>query len=198
MIIFTNDELDLIARLNIVGGWEAEESEQLKRKIKPFLLNKTSDCCCYCRRSMRAWHSITIDIEHVLPKGRGNFPQFTFEIKNLSVSCKRCNMQIKKSDTSFYTGLFDDANPFKSEYYKFVHPNLDEIDRHLSIRIEQVNTKQLIKYCVINASAKGQSSYDYFKLEKIEINTFDEAQGLDNAEPSDVLTEEVMFITENC
>ena len=187
MIEFTPEEEQLRTRLSVVGGWENTDAAQLKAKLKPFLLTRTAHCCCYCRLSMHQWHGLTIDIEHVLPKGNGKFPQFTFEIKNLSTSCKRCNMGIKRSDTSFYLGAANEADPFKSEYYRFIHPNLDVADNHLHILAVQHNAKLMVKYQIIGGSAKGSSTYDYFDLQKIELNSFDEAQGLPETSPSEEL-----------
>jgi hypothetical protein len=187
MIVFTPEEEQLKARLSVVGGWDNDEATPLKAKIKPFLLTRTDHCCCYCRLSMHQWHGLTIDIEHVLPKGNGKFPQFTFEIRNLSVSCKRCNMGIKGSDTSFYVGAADEADPFRSEHYRFIHPNLDVANDHLELIVFQHNTKRMVKYRVVNTSLKGSETYEYFELQKVELNSFDEAQGLAEVFPSEEL-----------
>jgi uncharacterized protein (TIGR02646 family) len=191
MIVFTADEKKLIASLSIAGGWDNPQANPLKAKIKPHLLAQTANCCCYCRRSMHQWYAMTIDIEHVLPKGNGKFPQFTFEVKNLSVSCKRCNMGIKRSDTSFYIGTADEADSFKSEQYTFIHPNLDVTDDHLGFLSVQYNGKLIIKYQVVNASMKGSATYEYFELRKLELNSFDEAQGLDDVSPSEAMPPEL-------
>lgn len=191
MTAFTDEELQLAAQLSIPGGWDMEEAKPLKDKIKPVLLAKTSHCCCYCRRSMHGWHGLTIDIEHVLPKGNGNFPQYTFELRNLSVSCKRCNMSIKKSDISFYSAGANEPNPFKSEHYKFIHPNLDNIDDHLEFISEQRNAKIMIKYFIAGDSHKGNYAHKYFRLEKLEINSFDDAQDLTVVLPSESLPQDI-------
>lgn len=187
MTAFTEEEKQQATQLSIPGGWDQEAAKPLKDKIKPILLARTHHCCCYCRRSMHGWHGLDIDIEHVLPKGAGNFPQYTFELRNLSVSCKRCNMSIKGSDKSFYSAGANELNPFKSEHYKFIHPNLDNIDDHLEFISEQWNAKIMIKYFVADKSLKGRYAYKYFRLEKLEINSFDEAQDLAVVLPSESL-----------
>lgn len=191
MIAFTEEEKTLIAQLSVAGGWDQPQAAPLKKKIKPYLRKRTSDCCCYCRLSMHEWHGLTIDPEHVLPKAAEKFPQYSFELKNLSVSCKRCNMGIKNQDTSFYTGAMNEADPFKSEYYKFIHPNLDMVDDHLRVVSLQINANRMVKYQVVNASAKGKRTYEYFKLQKLELNSFDEAQGLTGVSPSESLPPEL-------
>jgi hypothetical protein len=134
---------------------------------------------------MHGWHGLSIDIEHVLPKGNGKYPELTFELRNLSVSCKRCNMGIKREDTSFYIGGQNDVAPFKSANYKFIHPNLDVANDHLEILTMQHNEKLMIKYEVVGASTKGRSAYEYFKLRTLELNSFDEAQDLAEVSPSE-------------
>ena len=187
MIPFTDAEKEVIARLSVAGGWAHADAAPLKAKMKPYLLRKTSDCCCYCRRSMHQWHGLTIDIEHVLPKAKGKYPQFMFDLRNLSVACKRCNMGIKRQDIGFYLGGGGEADPFQSQYYELIHPNADNIDDHLEFVSLQHNNKLMIKYKVVNGSRKGGYSYAYFKLEKLEVNSFDEAQGLDEVQASSSL-----------
>lgn len=191
MIALTDEEKALIAELSVAGGWDNVVAKPLKKRIKTYLLAKTSHCCCYCRRSLHHWHGLTIDPEHVLPKGNGKFPQFTFELKNLSISCKRCNMGIKRDDTSFYIGTLNEADPFKSEHYEFIHPNLDVANDHLEILTVQYNEKLMIKYEVVGASKKGRYAYEYFELQKLELNSFDEAQGLTEVSPSESLPPEL-------
>jgi hypothetical protein len=175
MIEFEQNELDLIRRLSVPGGWDVIEAAPLKRKIKDYFLGQGNAPCCYCGLSMSPWHRITIDIEHVLPKGR--FPEYTFEIKNLNISCKRCNMTIKGEKVSFYLGISGKDDPFKSELYTFLHPNFDDRRDHLRTVNFQVDEDLLIKYCVLAGSAKGEATYEFFRLSELEINTFDRAQG---------------------
>lgn len=120
---------------------------------------------------------MVIDIEHILPKSI--YPKQMFKGKNLSVSCKRCNMNIKKSKVDFLDGI--DANytgkQLRSMHYKIIHPNLDKYDSHLLLIAGQVGRKVMLKYSVVNGSAKGAFTYEYFKLDHLEKNSFDIAQG---------------------
>lgn len=174
MLTFTAEEYEIIARLSAPGGWDQGEAEGIKKKIKDHLILKEIAFCCYCQIPMDEWHRMTIDIEHVLPKSV--FPEFTFEIKNLNVSCKRCNMQIKGDDHSFYIGERGQATEFASAHYKFVHPNLDSYEQHLVRKSEQLGKKVMVKYAV--KTAKGRETYRYFELMKIEKAMVDRAQGL--------------------
>jgi len=188
MITFTPEEELLIARLSVVGGWEDEEAAGLKRKIKDYFLASGVPCCCYCLLSMSAWHRMTIDIEHVLPKQR--FPQYTFDLRNLNISCKRCNMDIKGVDIRFFLGSPDEPNPFRSELYSLVHPNLDQANKHLMLISVQLGNNQLIKYVI--RAPKGQYAYEYFDLKEIEANSFSNAQGVDIESISESLPPEIV------
>lgn len=190
MIEFNEQELQLIRRLSVRGGWDDDDADALKTKIRDYFLNRPVPCCCYCGVAMFGWHRITIDTEHVLPKGK--FPQYTFEMRNLDLSCKRCNMQIKREDDSFYRGGANCADPFQSEFYDIVHPGLDRKIDHLKLIVVQADDKLMIKYFVVNASAKGDATYRYFRLQELEVNTFDEAQGLESTESIEDLPHEIV------
>jgi len=105
------------------GGsvWDDATLEPVKRKIKQYYRDNGGEQCCYCRREMRDEFNMVIDIEHVLPKSL--FRDFMFELFNLNISCKRCNMRIKKERTDF---LVDQAtiaaNANQSDQYLMVHP----------------------------------------------------------------------------
>ena len=149
----------------------------LKVKIKDFGLIKTEDRCCYCGRNIHGEFRMVIDIEHILPKSI--FPKLMFNGKNLSASCKRCNMNIKKSKIDFLNGISDrhTGTLLRSRYYKIIHPNLDNYDSHILLISGQVGRKVMLKYSVVNGSDKGDYTYNYFKLDRLEKNNFDIAQG---------------------
>ncbi len=187
MIAFTDAEKQTIARLSVAGGWDTGDAVDLKRKIKDHFLGKGVPCCCYCRLSMSAWHRITIDTEHVLPKQR--FPRYTFDVRNLNISCKRCNMGIKGADVSFYLGLPNEADPFKSELYSFIHPNLDDASEHLQVVVLQLDNGLLINY--FPKTPKGHATLEYFRLKEIATNSFSKPQGLEITLPSVTLPPEI-------
>lgn len=133
-----------------------------------------------------------IDREHVLPKGKAAYKPFCYEAWNLSISCKRCNMQFKGEDDDFVVDKLNSANYQKRDNYLFVHPNFDEWELHLSRESQQVNRSILVKYTIIGNSPKGQYTYDYFDLKDLEVNSFDAAQGIErpaNQDESDSVME---------
>ncbi len=175
MVDFDEQELQLIQRLSVRGGWDVADAEPLKKKIRDYFLAIGVVPCCYCGLTMSPWHRITIDTEHVLPKGR--FPEFTFELKNLNISCRRCNMTIKGEKISFYLGTTGETNPFRSELYSFLHPNFDVRSAHLRIVMMQIDGSLYLKYIVTPGSDKGAETYRFFRLEELEEDAFDRAQG---------------------
>jgi hypothetical protein len=132
---------------------------------------------------------MVLDIEHVLPKS--SFRELMFESTNLSISCKRCNMNIKGEKTDFVVDLSVVRGNYKdTNQYKFIHPNLDDYFAHLSYRCDICNDKKLIKYSIINSSPKGEFTYKYFKLIELEIDSINIAQGIKNGIGNFKLVEE--------
>lgn len=92
----SDDDTKAIAAANAQAHpWENSCVADLRRRLKLHCLALTDEHCCYCQRNLRAEFQMVIDVEHVLPKSV--YKELTFELVNLSASCKRCNMQIKKS-----------------------------------------------------------------------------------------------------
>lgn len=204
--MFSITEKALIKRYSIPKGWDttkwdleglsetekaakkldAAEIEKIKRKIRDKFIGVQFPCCCYCRRSMHQWDLFDIDTEHVLPKGV--FPQWMFKMENLNISCKRCNMRKKKEDYSFFKGEVDDLNPFVSELYEFLHPNLDQPNLHLVPVVIQIGAKLLlIKYYFNADNMKAAETYSYFNLKEVEIDSVDRAQGIDLRKIADTM-----------
>jgi len=158
--------------------WSDDSLNDLKRKIKNHLRQNQQECCCYCSRNIDDEFNMVLDIEHIIPKSK--IKSQMFEMMNLAVSCKRCNMRIKGEDVSFIEGDFEDfkasENYYQTEYYKFIHPNIDNWNENLIYVVSQVNRRKIVYYQVIPGSAKGEFTKKYFELEKIQANTFDEAQ----------------------
>jgi hypothetical protein len=177
---FTDDEITKM-RESIDAGhlsWSDNRLKEIKRRLKLKNLAKQLNCCCYCSREMTGEFSMVIDIEHIIPKSA--LIRLMFSSKNLSVSCKRCNMEVKKACLKFLTQPLDTLPKrlFRSRFYRFIHPNLDNYDAHLKMHTERLGRKKrLLKYRIINGSSKGTFTYEYFKLKNLELSTFDEAQG---------------------
>lgn len=189
IFFFDKNEKDLIENAIRQGHkfWSDDSLDDLKRRIKNHLRVKQGECCCYCSRNTDDEFNMSLDIEHIIPKSK--LASEMFEMMNLAVSCKRCNMRIKREDVSFIDEFENFKNGgvyYASEHYKFIHPNLDDWDDKLLYVVAQINRKKLVYYEVINKNKKGTFAKKYFELDKIEVNTFDEAQNAGiRKEPSD-------------
>lgn len=176
---FTEDEKCIIAECINEGGrvWENKKLDDIKTKIKDYYMHKHHECCCYCHRNLHGEFRMVIDIEHILPKSL--FPDFMFDLENLNIACKRCNMKIKRDKTDFVVDINTVKSNYKqSEQYYFIHPNLDVYQDHMIYELYIKNDIKLIKYTHI--SNKGEYTYNYFKLMDLEIDTLDRAQGIEN------------------
>ncbi|MEJ6981718.1 HNH endonuclease [Pedobacter sp. P351] len=184
------------------GGkvWDNELLSDVKAKIKTHYLTITEDQCCYCRKDFTNEFKMVIDIEHVLPKAK--YGDFMFELFNLSVSCKRCNMKIKGERLDF---LIDSTtihlNPRDPNQYLFIHPNLDNYFDNIEFLALFRNNKRVIKY--VCQTGKGHFTYAFFELNKIEVNTINEAQGINISEtefspeiPADIVAETNVFLNQ--
>lgn len=166
-----------------VGGkiWDNKLLKDFKRKIKIYNRHKQNEQCCYCRKNFGGEFNMVIDIEHILPKK--HFIHLMFATYNLSISCKRCNMNIKNEDISFVTDIVAvNANPTDTNLYKIIHPNFDDYFTHLEYYSKIINDLKIIKYKVLADSSKGQFTYDYFQLTELEIDSINRAQGLKETE----------------
>lgn len=85
---------------------KALENNYNSKEIKDSLRAESKSKCMYCESMVG--HITFEHIEHIKPKAKHKFPQFTFEYSNLGLSCPKCNMN--KSDT------YDNVNPFIDPY----------------------------------------------------------------------------------
>jgi hypothetical protein len=180
MPLNANDLLIIQTAINQGGEiWDNALLTDIKRKIKLYYLGINHRQCCYCRRDAEDEFMMVLDIEHILPKSL--FADFMFQLFNLNVSCKRCNMRIKGNRVDF---LSDRAavnlTPQDPLQYLFSHPNLDEYYTNIEYMVTIRNHKKSIKY--LQLTPKGSYTYTYFELYKIEIDTLNEAQGIAVAE----------------
>lgn len=84
--------------------------------------------CCYCSYELSN-HQGTYDAEHVLH--RKCYPQFMFELSNLSVACKPCNGSKGTKPVLKDSVVVGPTMPATSNDFKVVHPHLDEWGHHL-------------------------------------------------------------------
>lgn len=150
----------------------------VKAKIRDFHAQRQSQKCCYCRVNLQGRGRYMIDREHILPKGKEAYRPYCFVPWNLSISCKRCNMEIKGHKDDFVVDQSDAGLFGHSANYRIVHPNFDRWVDHLDMLEEHNPRHSLVIYAVQPGSDKGEFTYDYFRLVDLQVDTFDQAQGI--------------------
>lgn len=170
------DQADINTAIAAGGRiWYNPCLDRLKRKIKDYYTNNDTSQCCYCARLFTGEFNMVIDIEHVLPQDV--FPTERFTVSNLNIACKRCNMEIKKADTSFIASIpAMGFNYYQSQHYQIVHPNIDTYTTHIILKTIRRGDLIYIKY-VLKDQNKAKFTYDYFKLKDLEVDTINKAQG---------------------
>ncbi len=135
--------------------WESRASNVLafKKHIKDHLRRIQLGSCCYCRRPLGD-HS-GAHIEHFIEKAV--FPSFTFEVRNLALSCPTCNYS-KAAFTKRVNGrvqrfsssrarrthqislvlhgqnVQSHSLPTGGIHYRWVHPHFDFYRQHIDLR----------------------------------------------------------------
>lgn len=179
--ILSQADYDLITAAIKAGGkvWENEKIDPVKNKVKEILRDLQSETCCYCKRNTKGEFKMVLDIEHILPKK--HYPKLMFAVINLAISCKKCNMLVKKDDRKFIVDLANiEANPFDTNQYKFIHPNLDDYRSFLRRVAIELDDTRIVKYIVVDNKPKGQYTYEYFRLKEFEQNDLNKIQGVED------------------
>ncbi|SUB63574.1 Uncharacterised protein [Plesiomonas shigelloides] len=191
----SNDIQSILKALCEPEPWKATCISALKAKIKTFYLAINFPKCCYCQRSFNGEFKYVIDIEHILPKSK--YHSHMFVLKNLNISCKRCNMLFKKDKDDFLSKDFNLTRCFDSKGYLLVHPNLDNVKEHIILK--EITWNELIfkKYEVLNGSKKGTFTYNYFALNELECDNLTELQGGNIATPNSITALLVAMLTRN-
>ncbi|EJL6861079.1 hypothetical protein NMS86_003628 [Vibrio cholerae] len=196
---YTLEEIKVIARaLKEECPWSSSYVTDIKSKIKNHYLNKPLPKCCYCLRDFTGEFRLDIDIEHVLPKSI--YKNCIFDLENLSVACKRCNMKLKGSDLKFLNVDLKEKygkwkhGYFHSRYYKFIHPNLDHVYDHISFYNTRVNDVNFKKYIPNPDSSKALYTYEYFELNKLESDNLTEMQGGHITPKDTALAQQIMEV----
>lgn len=184
----TEDEATAIAAaLEADSPWEWKPNDRgaaaaigdLKTRILAFHLQRHGGTCCYCRTILHGAGPFMTDREHILPKGKAPFKPYSYTMWNLAAACKRCNMQFKRSGDAFVIDP-NDATTFQSSAnYRFVHPNFDRWEDHLTRYAVQANHKLMVLYVRADGSSKAHYTYEFFGLKDLQIDSFDEVQGID-------------------
>lgn len=151
----TDEEKKLIT-VNFSNHWDWEKVifDPIKTKIRANLRPKQRNKCCYCKRELG--HDIKdVDIEHIIPKSE--YSKFTFEPKNLALSCPACNT--KKGEKKVLNKKIV-RYPANSKNCTIVHPHYDSYSANILIH----------NGCVFEAlTAKGSHTITVCELFRLKI-----------------------------
>lgn len=179
------EQATILAAMSTDKPWDSAGNEPLKavkNRIRAYHLDRHNHTCCYCRVGLRGRGHFTVDREHILPKSR--FNTFVFTMSNLSVACKRCNMEYKRDGIDFVvdpgTIINDHEN---SDRYLFIHPNFDRWEEHLTRVAVQYNSVEMVHFSVQNGSPKGAYTHEFFNLDAFTVENLDAAQGSEQLDP---------------
>lgn len=190
-IFSANEEAAVKIALETEKPWKHDAKEltsikdtlvDLKKRIREFHLERQKSKCCYCRMNLHGGGDFIVDREHIVPKEK--FKELTYIISNLSVACKRCNMQLKNRDISFLVDSKTILNNHSSaDQYFFIHPNYEKYSEFIKKLSFEIDDNTYIKY-TLEDHPKAIYTYDYFDLRALEVDNFDKGQGIiiaDNA-----------------
>lgn len=147
-------------------GADKKSVDKLKRFLKAKLRKSFGNRCYFCKEDVQECTS-NYDIEHILPKSQDEYVNFTFNPKNLALSCERCNRLKGKTDVLLESErnpnniLLFDNYPFISDNFEIIHPYLDNYDEHILIIG--------IFYLVKKNSKKGINTIKYYHLARLSL-----------------------------
>ncbi|WP_375103314.1 hypothetical protein ACDZ28_27600 [Paenibacillus sp. RS8] len=130
---YTTIEQNMIAEhFNVLDSedWNKNIFFQLKKRMRNYLINLNDKKCYYCKTKLKLGTSL-IPIEHILDKS--NNPRFTFEPKNLTISCQACNTNKGKTNTLHVHLNVNEEYPDCGESFNIVHAYFDTYSQHIDI-----------------------------------------------------------------
>lgn len=149
-------EYPLLAGQEVLVGSDWNSScksvKEFKNYLKPALRMSQRGRCCFCRRLL--FDDYATHLEHYVDKD--NYPQFTFEIRNLALACGTCNIRknghfssikAKRKRWSKRRGLPYTARcpvlvaeptvgslfPDDGESFRWVNPHADMFSSHIQL-----------------------------------------------------------------
>lgn len=151
---FKKNELSIIKRNFIdYNDWTKSCFDEIKREIVGYLRSEQNNKCCYCKRQL-GFDLKEVDIEHIFPKSKHS--SFTFEPKNLSLSCPGCNTNKGSLNVTNYDYK---RYPIKSGKIYIVHAHMDNYYDHINIINDLI---------YVPKSEKGCKTIEFCKLFRIE------------------------------
>lgn len=162
--------------------WDCNSFKTAKKLIKDSLKKEFDTRCSYCLRKFSDDEDIIIHIEHVLPKDV--YKKYTFEPRNLTLSCPRCNTGSQKGtrtdfiNTPLVGESYDESIDFSLSNYKFIHPKLEKNSNFYILVALDIDGDVFRRYKIINYHSKLRYTFKFFNLKKIEVGSLDSCMGI--------------------
>lgn len=152
---FTDSEVQIIeTHFQNHTDWEKGVFSDIKTNIVSYLRVQQNNICCYCKYPL-GFDIKQVDIEHIIPKSE--FEQFTFEARNLALSCPSCNT--KKSTNSVLHSSIE-KYPKNGNKFIIIHAHYDDYSEHINI----------VNKCVFVAkTSKGSETITFCELFRLSI-----------------------------
>lgn len=151
-------------KLDLVGFNKWLDASPIKARMKKAFLKQQKLRCCYCCRFKDDHNNNLWDLDHVLCEEI--YPQLFADIRNLSVSCKRCNGAKRNKDV-IAAGM--PPNPVNAPSdvgaYTIPHPQLTNWSDHLRhthyLIYEKITEKgeTLISVCELNGKSEESAGF---------------------------------------
>lgn len=158
--------LSLTERRDLAGAWIGWESRTGSRKtfvddLRTWAEANQSDRCAFCLLSITPTARREADLDHVVPKASGMYPEWTYEALNLVLACSWCNRRIKKAE-DFMLLPKPHVEKYRHVALRIVHPYLDQRREAHFIGGYLGGTRRPSP--IRHASARGAATIDFFKL----------------------------------
>ena len=139
-----------------LGKWDEVSLKDIKDDIRAQLVSN-QDCCAYCGLPFKG--NKDMQIEHIAPKAKYRYPQFTFTLENLVLSCMYCNDLIVKGTKD--TIIAPSSNQYRKCNFSIVHPYFDNPEDHYDWTDNTIEVLIQVK----NNSLKAHNSIKMFDLD---------------------------------
>lgn len=141
-----------------VDDWNNSRLNSYKTRLKTHTILKQLDRCAYCRKLIEA-DGYYEPIEHIVPKTLK--PKWIFNVKNLIITCDRCNNL--KSDTQTLADPFVTMEEFPevANAFKIFNPHFENWEDHFKFENDI--------FLVPIPNSKGATTIKICKLYKYQI-----------------------------
>lgn len=162
--VATQVALDAVPIIERAAVWEKRRKavKVFKKAVQDHGAAIQEDRCVWCTLQVGEVGRRTPHPDHIAPKRP--YGQWTFEARNIAISCEYCNGFAVKGALDTVAGIADD---YKDVSFHLVHPYLDDVGEH----IEFVGDDLAAGILVRGLSDKGRWTIREIKLDSTHLTT---------------------------